>query len=93
MIEALISSIAIVILGIIKLYYWVIIISAILSWVQPDPYNPIVQMLNRLTQPAYALLRRFVPTVVGGIDLAPVIIIFILIFLETFLSRIFAGMM
>lgn len=92
MIDALISSVAVVVLGIIKLYYWVIIISAILSWVRPDPYNPIVQMLDRLTQPAYALVRRFIPTVVGGIDLAPLIIIFILIFLETFLARIFAGM-
>lgn len=92
MIEALISSIAVVILGIVSLYKWVIIISALLSWVRPDPYNPIVQMLHRLTEPAYALVRRFIPTVVGGMDLAPIIIIFILIFLETFLGRLFAGM-
>ena len=92
MIEALISSIAVVILAIVSLYKWVIIISSLLSWVRPDPYNPIVQMLNRLTEPAYALVRRFIPTVVGGMDLAPIIIIFILIFLETFLGRLFAGM-
>ncbi|WP_419769655.1 MAG: YggT family protein [Candidatus Marinarcus sp.] len=93
MTEALISSIAVVIISIITLYKWVIIISALLSWVRPDPYNPIVQMLERLTQPAYALIRRFIPTVIGGMDLAPVILIFILIFLETFLGRLFAGMM
>ena len=92
MIDALINSFAIVILGVISLYKWVIIISALLSWVRPDPYNPIVQMLHRLTEPAYALVRRFIPTVVGGMDLAPLIIIFILIFLETFLGRLFAGM-
>jgi len=91
--SALISSIAVVVLGIVSLYKWVIIISALLSWVRPDPYNPIVQMLNRLTEPAYALVRRFVPTVFGGMDLAPIIIIFILIFLETFLGQLFAGMM
>lgn len=90
---ALINSIAVVVLGIVSLYKWVIIISALLSWVRPDPNNPIVQMLNRLTEPAYALVRRFIPTVFGGMDLAPVIIIFILIFIETFLGRIFAGMM
>ena len=90
---ALINSIAVVVLGIVSLYKWVIIISALLSWVRPDPYNPIVQMLNRLTEPAYALVRRFIPTVFGGMDLAPVIIIFILIFLETFLGSIFAGLM
>lgn len=93
MIEALISSIAVVILGIISLYKWVIIIAALLSWVRPDPYNPIVQMLERLTQPAYALVRRFIPTVVGGIDLAPIIVIFTLIFLETFLGKLFSAMM
>lgn len=92
MIEALMSSFAVVVLGIISLYKWVIIISALLSWVRPDPYNPIVQMLHRLTEPAYALVRRYIPTVVGGMDLAPLIIIFILIFLETFLGRLFAGM-
>ena len=92
MIEALISSIAVVILAIVSLYKWVIIISALLSWVKPDPYNPIVQMLNRLTEPAYALVRKYIPTVVGGMDLAPIIIIFTLIFLETFLGRLFAGM-
>jgi len=91
--SALISSIAVVVLGIVSLYKWVIIISALLSWVRPDPYNPIVQMLNRLTEPAYALVRRFVPTVFGGMDLAPIIIIFILIFLETFLGQLFSGMM
>ena len=92
MIDALFSSFAVVILGVISLYKWVIIISALLSWVRLDPYNPIVQMLNRLTEPAYALVRRYIPTVVGGMDLAPLIIIFILIFLETFLGRLFAGM-
>ncbi|PKN14094.1 MAG: hypothetical protein CVU67_07445, partial [Deltaproteobacteria bacterium HGW-Deltaproteobacteria-24] len=91
MIDALLSSIAVVILGVISLYKWVIIIAAILSWVRPDPYNPIVQMLERLTQPAYALVRRFIPTVIGGMDLAPVIVIFILIFLETFLGRLFTS--
>lgn len=93
MIEALFSSVGVVVLGIISLYKWVIIISALLSWVRPDPYNPIVQMLERLTQPAYSFVRRFVPTIVGGMDLAPIIVIFTLIFLETFLGRVFASFM
>jgi YggT family protein len=92
MMDALLGSIFTVILTIISLYKWVIIISALLSWVRPDPYNPIVQMLYRLTEPAYALVRRFIPTVVGGMDLAPIIVIFVLIFLETFLGRLFMGM-
>ena len=88
MIDALMTSIFTVILSIIFLYKWVIIISAILTWVRPDPYNPIVQMLYRLTEPAYAFVRRYIPTVVGGMDLAPLILIFILIFLETFLKSL-----
>ena len=66
-----------------------LIISAILTWVRPDPYNPIVQMLYILTEPAYALVRRYIPTVFGGMDLAPIILIFALIFLETFLKSLF----
>ncbi|CAM3912063.1 YggT family protein [Arcobacter cloacae] len=88
MIDALLSSLFTVILSIIFLYKWVVIISAILTWVRPDPYNPIVQMLYRLTEPAYAFIRRYIPTVVGGMDLAPIILIFGLIFLETFLKNL-----
>ena len=92
MIDALFASVGTVVLTVIFLYKWIIIISAILSWVRPDPYNPIVQMLTRLTEPAYALIRKYIPTVFGGMDLAPIILIFTLIFLETFLGRLFAGM-
>ena len=88
MIDALLNSIFTVILSIIFLYKWVIIISALLTWVRPYPYNPIVQMLYRLTEPAYALVRRYIPTVFGGMDLAPIILIFALIFIETFLKSI-----
>ncbi len=92
MIDALLSSVFTVVLSLVFLYKWVIIISAVLTWVKPDPYNPIVQMLYRLTEPAYAFIRRFIPTVFGGMDFAPIIVIFILIFLETFLGKLFAGM-
>ncbi|MFA9239008.1 MAG: YggT family protein [Candidatus Paceibacteria bacterium] len=89
MIDALLSSVLTVVLSVIFLYKWVIIISAILTWVKPDPYNPIVQMLYRLTEPAYAFVRKYTPTVFGGMDLAPIILIFALIFLETFLKNLF----
>jgi YggT family protein len=89
MIDALLNSIFTVVLSIIFLYKWVIIISALLTWVRPDPYNPIVQTLYKLTEPAYALVRKYIPTVFGGMDLAPIILIFALIFLETFLKNLF----
>jgi len=89
MIDALISSFLTILFSIIFLYKWVVIISALLSWVKPDPYNPIVQMLYRLTEPVYAKIRQTIPTVFGGVDLAPLILIFALVFLETFLSKVF----
>jgi YggT family protein len=93
MIDALVSSFVVVILSVISLYKWIIIISALLSWVQPDPYNPIIQILYRVTEPAYAFVRRYIPTTFGGMDIAPMIILFGLIFLENFLGRLFVGMM
>jgi len=89
MIDAFTTSVLTVVLTIISLYKWVIIISALLTWVNPDPNNPIVQMLYRLTEPAYALVRKFVPTVFGGMDLAPLILIFGLMFIEIFLKNLF----
>ena len=93
MIDSLIVAFATLFISIISLYKWVIIISAILSWVQPDPHNPIVQMLYRLTEPAYALVRRYIPTVFGGMDMAPLILIFALQFMEIFFTSLFSKMM
>lgn len=92
MIDSLLVAFSTILITIISLYKWVIIISALLSWVQPDPYNPIVQMLYRLTEPAYTIVRRYIPTVFGGMDMAPLILIFALQFLEIFLQSLFAKM-
>ena len=62
-------------IGIINIYIWVLIIAALLSFVNPDPFNPIVQFLYRITNPAYAYLKRFIKTDFNGLDLAPLIII------------------
>jgi len=91
MIDALIGSFLTIFFTIIFLYKWIVIISALLTWVRPDPYNPIVQMLYRLTEPVYAKIRQYIPTTFGGLDLAPLILIFALIFLETFLQKLLLG--
>jgi YggT family protein len=75
LIAQLIVGLLLILNNLIMVYMWVIIIAALLSWVRPDPYNPIVQLLYRLTQPAYALVRRYIPTMFNGIDLAPLVII------------------
>jgi YggT family protein len=71
------------VLGVVlNIYMWVIIIRALLSWVNPDPYNPIVQFLTRITEPVLRPLRKLVPTWKLGIDLSPLIAILIIYFLE-----------
>ena len=61
--------------GLINVYIWVLIIAALLSFVNPDPYNPIVQFLRKITQPAYSYIRKFMRTDFNGLDLAPLVII------------------
>lgn len=75
-------ALAIILHQLIFIYTWVVIISALITFVQPDPYNPIVQTLNRLTQPVFSKLRRYVPTIFGGIDLAPLFIVLVLNFID-----------
>jgi YggT family protein len=71
------------VLGVVlNIYMWVIIIRALLSWVNPDPYNPIVQFLTRITEPVLRPLRKLVPAWKLGIDLSPLIAIMIIYFLE-----------
>ncbi len=72
----------------ITTYIWVVIISALLSWVRPDPYNPIVQVLYRLTEPVYAFVRRYIPTNFNGIELAPLVVVLALQFIDLFLIKL-----
>jgi len=84
----LIEAIAQILSMVITLYTWVVIIAALITWVRPDPYNPIVQILQRLTEPVYAWIRRLVPTVISGIDIAPIIVIILLQFINAFLVKL-----
>jgi len=71
------------VLGVVlNIYMWVIIIRALLSWVNPDPYNPIVQFLTRVTEPVLRPVRKLVPAYRLGIDISPLIVILIIYFLE-----------
>jgi YggT family protein len=68
-------------------YMWIIIIRAVLSWVNPDPYNPIVRLLYQITEPVMALVRRWIPLRGMGIDLSPMIIVLAIVFLQSFLVK------
>lgn len=88
----IIQGLGSIVISLITVYIWVIIITALMSFVNPDPYNPIVQFLNRVTQPAYRFVRGFIRTTFNGIDLAPLIIVIslqVLIVLLTALLRSF----
>ena len=69
----------------LELYMWVIINRALLSWVNPDPYNPIVQFLNSITEPVLYRVRQLMPMSGTGIDFSPMIVILAIIFLQSFL--------
>lgn len=77
--------------GIIEVYVWVIIISALLSFVNPDPYNPVVQFLHRITNPAYSFVRKLMRTNFNGLDLAPLVIIVALQVVIIFLEFVFSS--
>ena len=78
--------------GLINVYIWVLIIAALLSFVNPDPYNPIVQFLHKVTQPAYRFIGRYMRTNFNGMDLAPLVIIIglqvIVILIDLLLSSV-----
>ncbi len=88
----IIQGLGSIVISLINIYIWVIIISALLSFVNPDPYNPIVQFLNRVTQPAYNFVRRFMNTNMGGIDLAPLVIVIGLQIIMVIISAILGAL-
>lgn len=69
----------------INILWWLIVIRALISWVSPDPYNPVVQFLYRATEPFLVPFRRILPAYKIGIDLSPVFAILALLFLRYFL--------
>ena len=71
----------------LSLYMWIVIGRAIISWVSPDPYNPIVKFLNAVTEPILYPIRKKIPINLGGIDFSPILVILAIIFLQSFLVK------
>jgi len=76
----------------LTLYMWIIIARAVVSWVNPDPYNPIIRFLNAVTEPVLYQIRRRIPISFGGIDFSPIIVILVIIFIQSFLVQSLAEM-
>lgn len=72
---------------IITLLYWIIIIRSLISWVNPDPFNPIVQFLQRTTDPILAPIRRIFKMQFWAVDISPIIAVLCLLFIQGFLVR------
>ncbi len=68
-------------------YMWIIIISSLISWVNPDPYNPIVRFLHAVTQPVLRPIRKIIGYRLGVIDISPMVVILALLFVKYFLIQ------
>lgn len=66
-------------------YMWIIIARAVLSWVNPDPFNPAVRFLYRVTEPVLRPVRRWLPAYQIGLDLSPMVVLLAIYFLQQFL--------
>lgn len=66
----------------LDIYTWVIIASAVVTWVNPDPRNPIVRFLRGVTEPVFSRIRRLIPTNFGGLDISPLLLILAIYFVQ-----------
>ena len=81
------SALATVLGMALEIYMWVIIARALISWVNPDPYNPVVRFLHSITEPVLYRVRKAVPMHGMGLDLSPILVILAIYFLQIFLVQ------
>ena len=72
---------------VLSIFMWIVIARAVLSWVSPDPYNPIVRFIHKVTEPVLYQIRRRIPVNFGGIDFSPIIVFLAIIFLQRFVVQ------
>ena len=87
MLSNLLLSILDIINFILQAYSMVIIGRVVISWVNADPYNPIVRFIYEITEPVLGRIRRILPVSFGGIDLSPMILLLAIIFIQNFIAR------
>lgn len=80
----LLLAVAYILKIVLNIYMWIIIARAVISWVNPDPYNPIVRFLYKATEPVLYRVRRILPDM-GGLDLSPLVVLLAIFFLQNFL--------
>jgi YggT family protein len=83
----LLISIAKIIDIVLGIYKWIVIIAALISWVNPDPYNPIVRFLHTATEPVFRRIRNIIGFRLGVIDISPMVVILAILFVKYFLIQ------
>ena len=77
---------------VLSIFMWIVIARAVLSWVSPDPYNPIVRFIHKVTEPVLYQVRKRIPVNFGGIDFSPIIVFLAIIFLQRFVVNSLYGL-
>jgi YggT family protein len=72
---------------IIGVYIFIVVARALISWVGPDPYNPIVRFLHNATDPVLNRIRRLIPLQFGGFDFSPLLLLLVLFFFQRLIDR------
>ena len=88
----LLDAIAVVISYALTIFMYIVIARAILSWVSPDPFNPIVRFIYNITEPVLHQIRSRIPIGFGGIDISPIIVLLAIIFIQRFVVGSLQGM-
>ncbi|MFQ5508497.1 MAG: YggT family protein [Leptospirillia bacterium] len=75
------QAVAMVFNAVLEIFFWIVLIRALISWVNPDPYNPIVQFLTKVTEPLLSRVRRVIPPM-GGLDWSVLVVLLAIKFLQ-----------
>jgi|OpeIllAssembly_1097287.scaffolds.fasta_scaffold155114_2 YggT family protein len=92
-VAALIVKLGQLVSYLLSIYTWVVIINAFLSWIRPDPYNPIVRFISRLVDPVTYRISNLIPTRVGMVDLAPLILIVVVQLVQAYLLPVLINLL
>jgi YggT family protein len=71
--------------GLLTLYFWVVVAAAVITWIEPNPYNPIVRFIYSATEPVFDWIREKIPCIFGGIDFSPLVVIVAIQFFQQYL--------
>ena len=86
--DILVSAVFQVLHAILSIYFWIVIGRAVISWVNPDPYNPIVRFLHNATDPVLDRVRRILPLQFGGMDFTPIFLLIVIGILQNILVQL-----